>query len=88
MRDPAKGGMELLDIVLRVLPRGRYYTHEEILTLLDQGGYLTPADLEFHSGGNETKVYRRLQNALRDGAKTQQIEKNKDSRPYQYRVTP
>lgn len=88
MKDSAKTGKELLAIVLRILPRGRYYTHEEILGLLDREGYLLPADLEMHSGGNETKAYRRLQNGLRDGAKTQVIQKNEDCRPYQYRVAP
>ena len=88
MKDSAKTGKELLAIVLRILPPGRYYTAKEILGLLDREGYLLPADLEMHSGGNETKAYRRLQNGLRDGAKAQLIQKNEDSKPYQYRVFP
>lgn len=88
MGDQAKGANELLAIVLRILPPGRYYSHKEILDILDKEGYLAPADLEPHSGGTETKAYRRLQNGLRDGAKAQVIQKNKDCRPYQYRVSP
>ena len=65
MADRAKRGKELLALVLRILPPGRYYTAEEIYDLLDREGYLLPADLEMHSGGTETKAYRRLQNGAR-----------------------
>jgi hypothetical protein len=88
MAERAKSGKELLALVLRILPPGRYYVAEEIYNLLHREGYLLPADLEMHSGGTETKAYRRLQNGLRDGAKAQQIQKNQDCRPNQYRVPP
>jgi hypothetical protein len=88
MADRAKSGKELLALVLRILPPGRYYTLKQIYDLLDREGYLLPADLEMHKGETETKAYRRLQNGLRDGAKTRHIQKNQDCRPYQYRVSP
>jgi hypothetical protein len=88
MGNRAKSGQDILSIVLRILPSGRYYTALEIYGMLNDGGYLTPADLTVNSGGTETKSYRRLQNALRDGANALQIQKNEDSKPFQYRVTP
>lgn len=86
MSDGAKSGKELLDLVLELLHPGRFYLMREIYSLLQDCGLLNDADLSLHKGGNETKAYRRLQNALRDGAKQGVVEKNEETKPFQYRV--
>jgi hypothetical protein len=55
--------------------------------LLNASGCFSDADLAQNESG-EHKAYRRLNNALRDGAVQGTIQKNEDPAPFQYRVTP
>ena len=87
MAEDAKSGKEILRFVVQHLSSGRYYMVKEIFQLLCDKGCFSEVDLEENEGG-EAKAYRRLCNALRDGAVTGTIEKNEDSTPFQYRVTP
>lgn len=87
MSQDAKSGNEILELVMTHAQKGRYYTAAEIYQLLCDEGCLSKADLE-HNESGEAKAYRRLHNALRDGAVTGVIQKNEDSSPFQYRVAP
>ena len=87
MAQNAKSGKEILNLAVFHLSSGRYYTANEIFLLLNDKGCFTQADLEENESG-EAKAYRRLNNALRDGAVSGTIQKNEDSTPFQYRVTP
>lgn len=83
----AKSGKDILKLVVAALVHGRYYTVADIFSLLQANDCFTPVDLEPNESG-EPKAYRRLNNALRDGAVIGTIQKNEDSSPFQYRVTP
>ena len=87
MAENAKSGKEILRLVVQHLSSGRYYTAKEIFQLHSDKGCFSQADFDKNESG-EAKAYRRLNNALRDGAITGTIEKNEDSTPFQYRVTP
>lgn len=87
MAKKAKTGKEIHSLVLKYLKHGKYYTVSEIFELLNARGCFSDVDLEPNESG-EPKAYRRLNNALRDGAVEGTIQKNEDPSPYQYRVTP
>ena len=82
-----KTGKEILALVVTHLKHGKYYTVSEIFELLNARGCFSDADLSQNESG-EPKAYRRLNNALRDGAVEGTIQKNEDPTPFQYRVTP
>ena len=87
MAEKPKTGKEILALVVARLKHGKYYSVSEIFELLYACGCFSDADLEQNESG-EAKAYRRLNNALRDGAVSGTIQKNEDSTPFQYRVTP
>ena len=87
MAEKAKTGNEILALVVTHLNHGKYYTVSEIFELLNAAGCFSDADLEQNNSG-ESKAYRRLNNALRDGAVQGVIQKNEDPARFQYRVTP
>ena len=87
MAEKPKTGKEILALAVTHLKHGKYYTVSEIFDLLDAAGCFSDADLEQNNSG-ESKAYRRLNNALRDGAVQGTIQKNEDPAPFQYRVTP
>ena len=87
MAEKPKTGKEILALVVTHLNHGKYYTVSEIFELLNASGCFSYADLEQNESG-EPKAYRRLNNALRDGAVQGTIQKNEDPAPFQYRVTP
>ena len=82
-----KTGKEILALVVTHLKHGKYYTVSEIFDLLNAAGVFSDADLEENNSG-ESKAYRRLNNALRDGAVQGTIQKNEDPARFQYRVSP
>ena len=86
MTDNAKTGNDFLEILLQVLKPGHYYTSKEVKGLLQKNGHVSDEDNMPHSGGNETKAYRRIQNALRMGVERGYLEKNSDCKPYQWRL--
>ena len=87
MTDKAHTGRELSVLILDQMINERWYLGSEVYDLLLNSGKLNTADLELHKGGNETKSYRRTQNALRDLAKGERLERNKfSSSRYQYRI--
>jgi len=87
MTEKPKTGKEILALVIAHLKHGKYYTVSEIFDLLNANGCFSDADLAQNESG-EPKAYRRLNNALRDGAVQGTIQKNEDPAPFQYRVTP
>ena len=87
MAEKPKTGKEILALVMTHLKHGKYYTVSEIFDLLIAAGCFSDTDLELNNSG-ESKAYRRLNNALRDGAVQGVIQKNEDPARFQYRVTP
>ena len=87
MVEEPKTGKEILALVVTYLKHGKYYTVSEIFDLLNAAGCFTDADLKQNKSG-EFRAYRRLNNALRDGAVQGTIQKNEDPARFQYRVTP
>ena len=87
MSGKAHSGSELAQLSIKLMIPGRWYLGSEVYELLVNSGLLIDEDFELHSGGTETKAYRRTQNGLRAAAKNGQIERNKfSSSVYQYRV--
>ena len=87
MTDKAHSGSELAQMAVKLMSPGRWYLGSEVYKLLVNSGLLNDEDFELHSGGTETKAYRRTQNGLLAATKNGQIERNKfSSSVYQYRV--
>jgi hypothetical protein len=85
MKNEAHSVKQILVFLLEVMQEGRYYHVSELYDLLIHSGKLNEHDLQPHSGGTETKAYRRTANALRDGSNQGILGRNEySSNRYQY----
>ena len=83
----AHTGKEILQMIVQLAEVGRYYSGQELYVILEKSGWLNTFDLQNLPNGKETRARRRLQNALRDGLKSNVLESNVySSNKYQYRV--